>query len=113
MSEYFDKLGAIFESADNAFSYDIQRTRSEVKGNYLKEFDNKAKTYEKELKNIVRRGGEELLRKTLRKVEKEIRDELDKKEEFHDLKIPDDLTPRLRVMVKGYEYVGEPLTKGD
>jgi hypothetical protein len=114
MDNYSQKLDTIFENvSDNAFSYDIQRTRSGEKSSYLKAFDEKAKTYADDLKDLVARGGEERLRKELRKIEKEIRDELDKKEEFHGLKLPDDLTPRLRVQIKGYEYVGSQLTKGD
>jgi gamma-glutamylcyclotransferase (GGCT)/AIG2-like uncharacterized protein YtfP len=113
MEEYINKLDSIFEGEEKAFSYDQQREQDKKKSHYQEKFIEKAQKYVEEMESVFKRGGEDKIRKHLYKIEKEIRDELDQEEEFKTLKMPDDLTPLLRAEIKGYEYDGEPLTKGE
>lgn len=106
---FADKLTNIFENADNRqFSYEIQRQRSESKDALMSEVETLAKGYIEEMKPIYARGGEDLIRKHLMKIEDEIVEKL--KEKFGSIRIPE-LIAKLRVLTQGYEYTGDHLTK--
>jgi hypothetical protein len=108
---FTDKLNHLFESAtDRVFSYNVQRSRSEMRDVFQNEFETLAKKYIADLEPIYNSGKEELIRKHLAKIEQEIVDELKSREEFKNYN-PPPLISRLRVITGGYEVYGDKLTK--